>query len=161
MSITEAYDVTNFEQYKNNGIILLRQVCWQNYVIAIRLFSMLQFLLMPKSCRLASKSVLANLSRFPTTLSTAQFAQAAAGAPKLTFKKFEPPVQEHHDVRNEKLNRPLSPHLTIYRFQLTATLSITHRATGMVPSIFIAFFISHWSNIKTFSLFYVVVIRCW
>lgn len=27
--------------------------------------------------------------------------------------------------------RPLSPHLTIYRFQLTMALSITHRATGV------------------------------
>ncbi|KAJ0183139.1 hypothetical protein K1T71_001115 [Dendrolimus kikuchii] len=86
--------------------------------------------------RLGSKSVLATLSRFPTTLSNAQFAQAAAGAPKITFKKFEPPVQEHHDVRNEKLNRPLSPHLTIYRFQLTAMLSITHRASGMILSAY-------------------------
>ena len=31
----------------------------------------------------------------------------------------------------EKSQRPLSPHLQIYRFQLTSVLSITHRATGM------------------------------
>ncbi len=31
--------------------------------------------------------------------------------------------------------RPLSPHLQIYRPQLTSVLSITHRATGMVLSI--------------------------
>jgi len=29
-----------------------------------------------------------------------------------------------------KLNRPLSPHLTIYKPQLTSTLSIFHRITG-------------------------------
>ncbi len=31
--------------------------------------------------------------------------------------------------------RPLSPHLQIYRPQLTSVLSITHRATGIVLSI--------------------------
>ncbi|GIY51564.1 succinate dehydrogenase cytochrome b560 subunit, mitochondrial [Caerostris darwini] len=34
--------------------------------------------------------------------------------------------------KNEKLKRPLSPHLTIYRLQLTSMLSLTHRATGIV-----------------------------
>uniref|UniRef100_A0A2L2Y344 Succinate dehydrogenase cytochrome b560 subunit, mitochondrial n=1 Tax=Parasteatoda tepidariorum TaxID=114398 RepID=A0A2L2Y344_PARTP len=33
--------------------------------------------------------------------------------------------------KNERLQRPLSPHLTIYRFPLPAMLSITHRATGI------------------------------
>ncbi|KJE92286.1 succinate dehydrogenase cytochrome b subunit [Capsaspora owczarzaki ATCC 30864] len=32
--------------------------------------------------------------------------------------------------KNKALGRPLSPHLTIYRPQLTSVLSITHRATG-------------------------------
>jgi len=31
----------------------------------------------------------------------------------------------------EKLERPLSPHLQIYRPQLTSVLSITHRGTGI------------------------------
>lgn len=31
--------------------------------------------------------------------------------------------------------RPLSPHLQIYRLQLTSVLSITHRMTGMTLSI--------------------------
>ncbi|KAI8421519.1 hypothetical protein MSG28_009562 [Choristoneura fumiferana] len=75
------------------------------------------------SCgRLGTKSVLANLSRLPTLLSTAQYAQAAAGAPKLTFKKYEPPIQEHYDVKNARLSRPLSPHLTIYQPQLTSMM---------------------------------------
>ncbi len=30
--------------------------------------------------------------------------------------------------------RPLSPHLTVYRFMYTMTLSILHRATGVVLS---------------------------
>jgi succinate dehydrogenase cytochrome b556 subunit len=29
-----------------------------------------------------------------------------------------------------KINRPLSPHLTIYKPQLTSTLSIFHRISG-------------------------------
>ncbi len=32
-------------------------------------------------------------------------------------------------------NRPLSPHLQIYRPQLTSVLSITHRVTGIVLSL--------------------------
>jgi succinate dehydrogenase / fumarate reductase cytochrome b subunit len=32
-------------------------------------------------------------------------------------------------------NRPLSPHLQIYRPQLTAVLSITHRVTGMALAL--------------------------
>ena len=32
-------------------------------------------------------------------------------------------------------NRPLSPHLQVYRPQLTSILSITHRATGIVLSL--------------------------
>jgi len=34
------------------------------------------------------------------------------------------------EQKNEKMGRPLSPHLTIYKPQLTAMLSITHRGTG-------------------------------
>ncbi|XP_054723768.1 succinate dehydrogenase cytochrome b560 subunit, mitochondrial-like [Uloborus diversus] len=36
--------------------------------------------------------------------------------------------------KNERLKRPMSPHLTIYKPQLTSMLSITHRATGIVLS---------------------------
>ncbi len=32
----------------------------------------------------------------------------------------------------EQMNRPLSPHLQIYRLPLTAIVSITHRATGVM-----------------------------
>lgn len=38
---------------------------------------------------------------------------------------------ESHDEKNARLNRPLSPHLTIYKFQITSVLSITHRFTGL------------------------------
>jgi len=41
---------------------------------------------------------------------------------------------ETHDTKNNRLNRPMSPHLTIYKFQLTSILSITHRGTGVALS---------------------------
>lgn len=37
-------------------------------------------------------------------------------------------------AKNKKLARPLSPHLTIYKPQLTSMLSISHRITGCVQS---------------------------
>jgi succinate dehydrogenase / fumarate reductase cytochrome b subunit len=46
-------------------------------------------------------------------------------------------IQPYHEGRAqgsmpmEKRQRPLSPHLQIYRPQLTSVLSITHRVTGM------------------------------
>jgi len=36
--------------------------------------------------------------------------------------------------KNKRLNRPMSPHLSIYKFQITSMLSITHRGTGMFMS---------------------------
>lgn len=39
--------------------------------------------------------------------------------------------------------RPLSPHLQIYRFPFAAVLSITHRATGVVLSV-AAVFLVYW-----------------
>ena len=39
-------------------------------------------------------------------------------------------------------NRPLSPHLQVYKPQLTSMLSITHRATGIVLSLGLVVFVS-------------------
>jgi len=36
--------------------------------------------------------------------------------------------------KNKRLNRPTSPHLTIYKFQITSVLSVTHRGTGLALS---------------------------
>lgn len=99
-----------------------------NYVIGLGCFAKVACRDAVLCSRLGSKSVLASLSRFPAALSTAQYAQAAV--PKVSFKKFEPEPVEHHDIRNERLNRPLSPHLSIYQIQLTTLLSITHRTSG-------------------------------
>jgi succinate dehydrogenase / fumarate reductase cytochrome b subunit len=40
-------------------------------------------------------------------------------------------------------NRPLSPHLQIYKPQLTSVLSITHRGTGVLLTVG-AFFLTCW-----------------
>lgn len=40
------------------------------------------------------------------------------------------PITETYDEKAIRMNRPQSPHLTIYKYQLTAVLSITHRMTG-------------------------------
>lgn len=47
-------------------------------------------------------------------------------------------------------NRPLSPHLQVYKFQLTTMLSITHRATGIFLSIGLLLFI-HWLSTLAYS----------
>lgn len=38
-------------------------------------------------------------------------------------------------VANRPVHRPLSPHLQVYRPQLTSVLSILHRATGIALSV--------------------------
>ncbi|XP_026318917.1 succinate dehydrogenase cytochrome b560 subunit, mitochondrial-like [Hyposmocoma kahamanoa] len=86
--------------------------------------------------KLGGRSVLSTIGRIPCILSRAQYAQTAAGVPKITIQKAEPPKEEHYDNKNERLKRPLSPHLSIYAFQMTSTLSITHRATGMALSAY-------------------------
>ncbi|KAK9701174.1 Succinate dehydrogenase/Fumarate reductase transmembrane subunit [Popillia japonica] len=51
----------------------------------------------------------------------------------VTMKVVEAPRKpvEDYDKFNTNLGRPLSPHLTIYKPQLTSMLSITHRGAGM------------------------------
>lgn len=40
-----------------------------------------------------------------------------------------------HIQKNEKLGRPVSPHVTIYAFPLAAITSVTHRITGGLLTI--------------------------
>jgi succinate dehydrogenase (ubiquinone) cytochrome b560 subunit len=40
-------------------------------------------------------------------------------------------ANEDFDAKNARLGRPQSPHITIYKWQLPAQLSILHRGTGM------------------------------
>ena len=60
-------------------------------------------------------------------------------------------------VANRPSNRPLSPHLQVYRPQLTTVLSIMHRATGMALSVG-ALYLATWvmyaaSNPRSYALF--------
>lgn len=49
-------------------------------------------------------------------------------------------IAETFDAKNLRLNRPQSPHLTIYKPQLTSMLSITHRGTGIALTGYAAIF---------------------
>lgn len=49
-------------------------------------------------------------------------------------------IDESFDAKNLRLNRPQSPHLTIYKPQLTSMLSITHRGTGIALTGYAAIF---------------------
>merc|ERR1719431_822563 len=61
-------------------------------------------------------------------------------SPLQTMATMKPIAQSEHLTgqeywaKNKALKRPISPHLTIYKFQLTSMLSITHRATGLIQS---------------------------
>ena len=60
--------------------------------------------------------------------------------PLQTMATMKPISQSEHLTgqefwsKNKALKRPISPHLTIYKFQLTSMLSITHRGTGLAQS---------------------------
>merc|ERR1712156_146301 len=44
--------------------------------------------------------------------------------------------------KNKRLGRPTSPHLTIYKPQMTSLLSVTHRGTGIAQSVILTGFLS-------------------
>ena len=41
-------------------------------------------------------------------------------------------TNETFEEKNARLKRPLSPHLSIYKPQITMTLSISHRISGVI-----------------------------
>ncbi|MPC26016.1 succinate dehydrogenase cytochrome b560 subunit, mitochondrial-like [Portunus trituberculatus] len=45
---------------------------------------------------------------------------------------------EDYWAKNKRLRRPVSPHLTIYKPQITSMLSITHRGTGLALSVLVS-----------------------
>ncbi|HEX6930091.1 MAG TPA: succinate dehydrogenase, cytochrome b556 subunit [Gammaproteobacteria bacterium] len=45
------------------------------------------------------------------------------------------PAAGGYQADNPRFDRPLSPHLSVYRWQITMTLSILHRASGLALSI--------------------------
>ncbi|XP_063698121.1 succinate dehydrogenase cytochrome b560 subunit, mitochondrial-like [Culicoides brevitarsis] len=54
----------------------------------------------------------------------------------VTIRPTAAPVESkkpfNHDERNDKLGRPMSPYLGIYKWQVTSMLSISHRFTGIM-----------------------------
>lgn len=52
----------------------------------------------------------------------------------MSYAKSVKEAQTEFWAKNQKLHRPMSPHLTIYRLPLPAILSVTHRATGAALS---------------------------
>jgi len=48
--------------------------------------------------------------------------------------RTKPLSGENFETKNKRLNRPLSPHLSIYKFQANMALSIGHRATGLAQN---------------------------
>jgi succinate dehydrogenase / fumarate reductase cytochrome b subunit len=60
-------------------------------------------------------------------------------------------------VANRPVHRPLSPHLQVYRWQLTSVLSILHRATGIalsVGALYLAVWVMYASgSAQTYALF--------
>ena len=60
-------------------------------------------------------------------------------------------------VANRPVHRPLSPHLQVYKWQLTSVMSILHRATGIALSVG-ALYLATWviyaaSNPTAYALF--------
>ncbi|XP_055849257.1 succinate dehydrogenase cytochrome b560 subunit, mitochondrial [Episyrphus balteatus] len=74
-----------------------------------------------------------NITRALNQSSVLRNAGALAAARNITMKIVPPVAQpvESFDEKNSRLQRALSPHLTIYRPQLTSMLSISHRMTGL------------------------------
>lgn len=70
------------------------------------------------------------MRKFPSIF-TSRFGGIVSSTSKCMSTQLETYAQ-----KNERLNRPMSPHLTIYKPQLTSLLSITHRGTGMALSLY-------------------------
>lgn len=73
------------------------------------------------------------LAHIKGSLSTSHTALLSASAVNNVSIKVVPnpgPDARTYEEKNAELKRELSPHLTIYKPQLTSMLSITHRGTG-------------------------------
>merc|ERR1719430_2402849 len=81
------------------------------------------------STRLARNCLLARLGSpacLPSVQAMATMKPISPEAHKVSQSEFW--------AKNAALKRPISPHLTIYKFQLTSILSITHRMSGLAQS---------------------------
>ncbi|GAB0093972.1 Succinate dehydrogenase cytochrome b560 subunit, mitochondrial [Sergentomyia squamirostris] len=75
-------------------------------------------------------------------LAPGRFSNPLIASRSIVLKSVEPKAEvlENHDEKNMKIGRPMSPHLTIYKYQITSVLSITHRMTGMALAGYMAAF---------------------
>lgn len=48
--------------------------------------------------------------------------------------KSKPLAGEVFEDKNKRLNRPISPHLGIYKFESNMAMSISHRITGFIQN---------------------------
>jgi len=62
-------------------------------------------------------------------------ARLIATQPRIALVQGQTVSKDEFWSKNKDLNRPLSPHLSIYKIQLTSTLSIMHRLTGLGASV--------------------------
>ncbi|XP_064076511.1 succinate dehydrogenase cytochrome b560 subunit, mitochondrial-like [Vanessa tameamea] len=60
----------------------------------------------------------------------------ASGNNTIVFQSYVPPPIKSHDDKNMCLNRPMSPHLTIYAPTLPAMTSIVQRITGIIITFY-------------------------
>nr|ALS04686.1 succinate dehydrogenase cytochrome b560 subunit [Pseudodiaptomus poplesia] len=65
----------------------------------------------------------------------------ASLVPARAMATMKPMSAEEHKIsrtefwtKNKNLGRPISPHILIYKFEMPALMSITHRATGLFQS---------------------------
>ncbi|XP_063599421.1 succinate dehydrogenase cytochrome b560 subunit, mitochondrial-like isoform X1 [Penaeus indicus] len=73
-------------------------------------------------------------SKLPFSSSSSSSASSSS-SPSFTLSR-----KEDFWAKNRRLNRPVSPHLTIYKPQVTSLLSLSHRATGLALSAVISGF---------------------
>merc|ERR1712018_615965 len=91
-------------------------------------------------------------------LSNGGFKLLTPSSSMATIKSMSP--EEHQTSKeefwekNKRLNRPISPHLTIYKPQMTSMLSITHRGTGLAQSVILTgFAVGAIASNSTFPIF--------
>ncbi|XP_076066075.1 succinate dehydrogenase cytochrome b560 subunit, mitochondrial-like [Oratosquilla oratoria] len=61
-----------------------------------------------------------------------QWARALYTSPSVAAMKVQ--TAEDFWAKNKRLKRPISPHMTIYKPQITSILSLSHRASGIMLS---------------------------
>ncbi|XP_042237871.1 succinate dehydrogenase cytochrome b560 subunit, mitochondrial-like [Homarus americanus] len=71
-------------------------------------------------------------SRHPTSLQGPQWSRALFTTPTITAMNNQ--TAEDYWAKNKRLRRPVSPHMTIYKPQITSMLSLSHRASGLALS---------------------------